>query len=66
VTNYLQTVSDAQADDIAEAARERVCAEHSSDHRAAELENYLTSVRSTAGRLTRMSDDAGARAVAVQ
>jgi spore maturation protein CgeB len=66
VTSYLQNVTDAQTRDIAEAARERVCAEHSSDHRAAELESYLTAARASSGRLARMSDGAGARAVAVQ
>jgi spore maturation protein CgeB len=66
VTNYLQNVTDAQARDIAEAARERVCTEHSSDRRAAELESYLTAGRTPAGRMVRRSDEAGTRAVAVQ
>lgn len=41
VTACLEGLSDAQARQIAEAARERICAEHSSSHRAAELESYL-------------------------
>lgn len=45
VTSHLQNVSDAEAQQIAAAARERICAEHSSAHRAAELESYLTTVR---------------------
>lgn len=69
VTRYLQDVSDAETRDIAEAARERVCAEHSSAHRAAELENYLAAAGTSAGHAPRLSADAagaGARAVAVQ
>lgn len=45
VTDYLQNVSDEEARSIAAAARERVFAEHSSAHRAAELENYLMAAR---------------------
>lgn len=41
VTHYLEDVSDAQAEQIATAARERVCAEDSSVARAEELLNYL-------------------------
>lgn len=47
VTDYLQNMSDTEARDIAEAARERVCSAHSSVHRAAELENYLTAARAS-------------------
>lgn len=47
VTRYLRDVSDQETFNIAKAARERVCAEHSSAHRAAELENYLTEGRGT-------------------
>jgi spore maturation protein CgeB len=68
VTRYLQGLSDAETTSIANAARERVCAEHSSAHRAAELENYLTAARGSAERPARMSADAGAtgaRAVAL-
>jgi spore maturation protein CgeB len=66
VVRYLQNVSDAEAVEIADAARERVCAEHSSAHRAAELEIYLTAARTCAGHPARMKADIGARAVAVQ
>ncbi|MBM0108044.1 glycosyltransferase [Steroidobacter sp. S1-65] len=45
VTRYLDEVSDEQARQIAVAARERVCAEHSSVHRAEELERYLNAAR---------------------
>lgn len=41
VTHFLEDVSDAQAEQIAAAARERVCAEDSSVARAEELLNYL-------------------------
>lgn len=66
VTDYLQNVSDEEARNIAEAARERVCAEHSSAHRAAELESYLVAARTSANHPARMNADSGARAVAVQ
>jgi spore maturation protein CgeB len=69
VSDYLQNVSDEETRNIAEAARERVSAEHSSAHRAAELENYLMAARASADHPARMSADAsaaGARAVAVQ
>lgn len=68
VTRYLQSLTDAQTSEIANAARERVCAEHSSDHRAAELEDHLTAVRDSAEHPARMNADAGAtdaRAVAL-
>ena len=51
VTGHLESVSDAQALQIAAAARERICAEHSSAHRAAELESHLTAARASAERL---------------
>jgi spore maturation protein CgeB len=41
VTNLLLGLDDAQAQRIAEAARARVCSEHSGLHRAIELERYL-------------------------
>lgn len=44
VTEHLDNVSDRQALQIAVAARERVRAEHSSAHRAEELEGYLAAV----------------------
>lgn len=45
VTQYLGNVGDEQARRIADAARERICAEHSSARRAEEFENYLWSNR---------------------
>ncbi len=45
VTQFLENVSDAEAAQIATAARERICAEHSSLHRAEELERYLSIAR---------------------
>lgn len=45
VTRHLNSVSDEQAREIAAAARERICAEHSSAHRAEELEDYLGAAR---------------------
>lgn len=45
VTRFLENVSDAEAGQIAAAARERICAEHSSVHRAEELERYLSAAR---------------------
>jgi spore maturation protein CgeB len=65
VTNYLQNVGDPETRSIAEAARERVFAEHSSAHRAAELESYLTSV-SHPSRMSVDTSAASSRAVAVQ
>lgn len=50
VTRYLEDVSDAQARQIAIAARERVCAEHSSVHRAEQLEHYLNAARGSPDR----------------
>lgn len=41
VTCMLQDLDDAQAQRIAVAARERICTEHSSAQRAAELDSYL-------------------------
>jgi spore maturation protein CgeB len=64
VTLHLQEVSDAQAQQIAAAARERICAEYSSAQRAAELESYLATVRAPSGRREpsrgSMSIDSGA------
>lgn len=68
VTDHLRSFSDAQAREIADAARERVCAEHSSAHRAAELESYLAAARSSGGHRAGASTNAGAvgaRAVAL-
>ncbi|WP_157995127.1 CgeB family protein [Peristeroidobacter soli] len=45
VTQHLENVSDAQAEQMAVAARERVCAEDSSVVRAGELMNYLSEAR---------------------
>ena len=45
VTSYLQELSDAQVQQIATAAYQRVCAEHSSLRRANELETYLSAAR---------------------
>ena len=45
VTRHLDGVSDQRAQQIAAAARERICAEHSSSHRAEELEGYLAAAR---------------------
>jgi spore maturation protein CgeB len=45
VTQFLENVSDAEAERIAGAARERICAEHSSVHRAEELESHLSAAR---------------------
>lgn len=45
ITDHLDNISDEQAQRIAAAARERVCAEHSSTRRAEELESYLAAAR---------------------
>jgi spore maturation protein CgeB len=45
VTRHLESVSDAQAQRMAAAARERICAEGSSVLRAEELMNYLNAAR---------------------
>ncbi len=42
VTRHLDCLSDEEAQQIADAARERICAEHSSTHRAEQLEGYLS------------------------
>jgi len=67
VTACIEGLSDAQARQIGEAARERVCAEHSSAHRAAELESYLqAAVTSRKRRLPAEGPvGAGDRAVAI-
>lgn len=44
VTCHLDTISDEAAQQIADAARERICAEHSSARRAEQLESYLDEV----------------------
>jgi spore maturation protein CgeB len=46
VTEYMQGLSDAEARQIGAAARDRVCSEHSSAKRAAELEEHLFASRS--------------------
>lgn len=45
VIRHLDSIGDEQAQQIADAARARICAEHSSDHRAEQLENYLGAAR---------------------
>jgi spore maturation protein CgeB len=64
VTHYLDEVSDEQARQIAIAARERVCAEHSSVHRAEELERYLNAARGGPDRRKALIAGAGEHAVA--
>lgn len=59
VTNHLCNVSDEQAQRVAAAARERVCAEHSSVYRAKELENYLAEGRCVSERRAEMSAVSG-------
>lgn len=58
--HYLENVSDAQAQQIAAAARERVCARDSSVARAEELMRHLTAARESSMR----SEVIGERAVA--
>lgn len=58
VTEYLQGLSDSETSNMANAARERVCAEHSSAHRAAELENYLALARGSTGHRAAANADA--------
>lgn len=60
VTHYLESISDAQAEQIAAAARERVCARDSSVARAEELMRHLTA----AGQPSVRSEVVGERAVA--
>jgi spore maturation protein CgeB len=50
VTHHLDSISDEQARQIADAARERICAEHSSARRAEQLESYLSATRGGADR----------------
>lgn len=67
VTRHLDNVSDAEAQRIADAARERICAEHSSARRAEELESYLGTACSGAnhpGAVGAVPKSAGERAVA--
>jgi len=66
VTRFLENVSDAEAEQIAAAARERICAEHSSVHRAEELEGYLSCVHRSEVRrpLAPVAGVSGERAVA--
>ena len=66
VTRFLENVSDAEAEQIAAAARERICAEHSSVHRAEELEGYLSSGHRSEVRrpLAPVAGVSGERAVA--
>lgn len=54
VAGYLQGVDDAEARKIAKAARDRICAEHSSAHRAAELESYLIAARTASSSRRRL------------
>ena len=64
VTSYLTDVSDEQAQRIANAARQRICDEHSSEHRAAELESYLQDARAAVARhKLLMHDGAGERSL---
>jgi spore maturation protein CgeB len=60
VTSYLNEVSDEQAARIANAARQRICDEHSSAHRAAELESYLQDARASVARHNPLPRDSGA------
>jgi spore maturation protein CgeB len=60
VTAYLRDLSPAQAEQIAVAARERICAQHSSAHRADELESYLAAARSAVEHRSVMNLDSGA------
>lgn len=64
VTRYLEDVSDEQARQIAIAARERVCAEHSSVHRAEELERYLNAAHGGPDRRQAIGIGGAERAVA--
>jgi spore maturation protein CgeB len=45
VVTYLQSLSDAEARQLAAAARDRIGAQHSSSQRAAELESYISEAR---------------------
>lgn len=63
VTRCLDDVSDEQALKIASAARERICAEHSSARRAEEFERYLAAANGRSDRRAGMSAGA-AEAVA--
>ena len=65
VTDYLQGLSDEETRRIADSARERVCAEHSSARRAAELEEYLQAARSSVGHHAAANADTGVSARAV-
>jgi spore maturation protein CgeB len=60
VTAHVQGLSDAEARQIAAAAKERICSEHSSSHRAAELEKYLIAAR--VSPTPRRTVDSGANA----
>lgn len=50
VTHHLENVSDERARRIADAARERICAEHSSARRAEQFESYVWSTQGEAIR----------------
>ncbi len=65
VTRYLEELSDEQAQQVASAARERICAEHSSAHRAEQLESYLSQARTPPSQLKTRSEGTGERAVAM-
>jgi spore maturation protein CgeB len=66
VTHYIENLSDVEAERIAAAARERICAEHSSVHRAEELESYLSAARESKIRtpLPSVAGVSGERAIA--
>lgn len=61
MTHYLESISDEQAEQIAAAARERVCEKHSSVARAGELVSHLTATRQPGLR----SEVVGERVVAL-
>lgn len=75
VIRHLDGMSDERARQIADAARERICAEHSSTRRAEQLESYLAGVRAESGRcrvtgapgsMANVSSSTGEHAVAAQ
>lgn len=59
VVRYLGEITDSQRDRIAGAARERVLAEHSSAHRARELEEYIESARREAAHSRALPGNGG-------
>lgn len=66
VTQILENVSDAEVEKIGAAARERICAEHSSVRRAEQLDSYLSTARDCPVRqpMTSVAGPSGERAVA--